>query len=582
MPSSQSAVQSTLKKATVYQSGAELEHISSAPLKAGSHELVIEGLSSHLEINSIQVHCESAVTILGMEFNNNFLGEENISPAVKSLKDSFENINQKIQETNILIITNSELLDVLKTNKDLRGTQSGLSVAELTKLMDYYEKKSIEVQKELLILNKKKNQLLGDADKVNKQISEEQKKNTKSGGRLTLQLHVAAEGKYNFNITYFSQQAHWSPFYDIKCNSIKEPLNITYKGKIIQTTGIDWTKIQLSLSTATPRQYGNAPVLRSWFIGYVNPVQRLNIELAKSNTIPGLSTSELSEVVVSGPSTIKVRGTNSTSAISSPLYIVDGVPMEVGEFQKIDPQAIKSVEVLKDASATAVYGSRGANGVIMVTLKGGLEDYISVSESTLDVMYDISIPYDVPTNGKAQIATLKNESMPAEFKYYAVPKLSKDAYLLAEVTNWQTMNFLPGEANIIFEGTFIGKSFIDPASTNDTLNLTLGVDKRVVIKKELMKDYSSVKFLASNKSQTLTYDISVKNNKNEPISLILKEPYPISTQKDISINLQESSSGSVNEEIGVITWIMNVPAGKSDKKRISYTVTYPKNKKINL
>lgn len=183
---SQTTVLSTLKKVTVYQSGAELEHISSSNLQAGSQELVIEGLSSFLELNSIQVHCESAVTILGMEFNNNFLGEENVSPAVRSLKDSLETINFRIQETNVLINTHNELIEVLKTNKDLRGTQTGLSVTELTRLMEYYKSKSISVQTELLQLNKKKKLLEAMAEKVNQQIREEQKKNTKSGGSGTL------------------------------------------------------------------------------------------------------------------------------------------------------------------------------------------------------------------------------------------------------------------------------------------------------------------------------------------------------------------------------------------------------------
>lgn len=294
---------------------------------------------------------------------------------------------------------------------------------------------------------------------------------------------------------------------------------------------------------------------------------------------PGLEINKESNIT---GSTVIIRGSSSITGSNDMLYVVNGLPMEANEFQKIDPESIKDITVLKDANATAIYGARGSNGVVVATLKSGLEDYISVSESTLEVVYDIDIPYDVPTNGKAQIATLKNEKLQATYKHYAVPKLSKDVYLLAEVANWETMNFLPGEANIIFEGTFIGKSFLDPATEKDTLNLTLGVDKRVVVKKELMKDFSSVKFVGSNKTQNITYDISVRNNKNEPIQLTLKEPFPISTTKEIVVSLEEHSNGNVNDEIGVVTWQLNIPAGNTDKKRIGYSVKYPKNKKVNL
>lgn len=587
--SSQTTSTATLKSVTVYQLGAELEHTSNAQLTAGNHELIIDGISSNSEINSIRVNCSSAVTILGVEFNNNYLGEENISPEVKKLKDSAEFLNTKVYELNILINTHTELLEVLKMNRDIRGSQTGLSVSELSRLLDYYKNKSITVQTEIMNLNKEKKIVQHQINKLNAQIEEEQKKNTKKGGRIILQLNVASSGKYDFKINYFTHQAHWTPYYDIKCNSINDPLEITYKAKIFQTTGIDWKKVNLSLSTATPQIQGTAPLLKTWFLGYINPLTVMNKNIAKSNSLDQIFQGRTPGLNVIGAdgnpgeaTSVIIRGTGTITTDNEPLYIIDGIPVEPGIFQHLNPNSFKSVDVLKDASATALYGSRARAGVIVITTKSGLNDYISVSESTLEVSYDIDIPYDVPTNGKAQIATLKTENVNTVYKHYAVPKLSKDVYLLAEVPNWETLNFIPGEANIIFEGTFIGQSFIDPAVEKDTLNLTLGIDKRVVIKKELVKDFSTVKFVGSNKTQSITYDISVRNNKNDAINILIKDPFPVSTQKEIVVNLEEYSKGSINEEIGVVTWQLQIPKGTSEKKRISYSIKYPKNKKINL
>ena len=80
----------------------------------------------------------------------------------------------------------------------------------------------------------------------------------------------------------------------------------------------------------------------------------------------------------------------------------------------------------------------------------------------------------------------------------------------------------------------------------------------------------------------MTYEITVKNNKNEPIHLILKDQYPISTNKEIEVELLESSNGKINEEIGVITWQLSIEPGKNEKRRISYSVKYPKGKQVNL
>lgn len=579
-------VTASLKTVTIYRSGAEMVHTVKANLTKGNSELVIEGMSSYVDINSIQVNCPATVTILGVEFSNNYLSPEIINPVVKKLRDSLENLTGQLEKTDISIATTNDLLSVLKSNKEIKGSQTGLSVAELMKLMDYYKLKSNELQTELSSLKNKKEKLLLLSQKINNQVKEEQNKNNKTGGRIILQLSAALEGDQEFTISYITQNAYWTPYYDIKAEDIKSPLQIIYKAKIVQTTGIDWKKVKLSLSTSTPSQYGAAPLLKSWFLSYINPVSVMERDLLKSNTINEV-------VVTSAYSTkrearsqsgdiLRLRGENSLSQNNVPLYIVNGTIMGASDYSKINPDAIQNVEVLQGPAAAALYGSRGANGAIVVTLKDGLEDYVSVTDNALDVTYDIELPYDVPTNGKQQIATLKETSIPANYKYYAVPKLDKDAYLLAEVSDWEKLNLLPGEANIIFEGTYVGKSFIDPASTNDTLNLTLGKDKRVIVKREKLADYSSVKFLGLNKLQTITYEITVKNNKKDPITLLLKDQYPISTNKDIEVELLQSSDAAINTEIGVLTWKIELAAGESKKVRIGYSAKYPKGKVLNL
>ena len=68
---------------------------------------------------------------------------------------------------------------------------------------------------------------------------------------------------------------------------------------------------------------------------------------------------------------IRIRGNRSLTADNNPLYVIDGIPMSAGSIADVNPSDIESMEILKDASATAIYGSRGANGVILVTTKKG-------------------------------------------------------------------------------------------------------------------------------------------------------------------------------------------------------------------
>ena len=575
-------VTANLKTVTIYRTGAEMIHTAKAMLLKGNNELLVEGISNYVDINSIQVNCPSLVTILGLEFSNNYLLPEIVSPVLKKIRDSAEKLNNEIEKINISLTTTTDLIAVLKSNREIKGSQTGLSVAELMKLMDYYKIKSNELQNELSLLNNKKNKLQTQVQKLNNQATEEEKKNIKSGGRIILQLSAALPGEQEFTISYITQNAYWTPYYDIKAEGVKSPLTIIYKAKIAQTTGIDWRKVKLSLSTSTPSQYGAAPILKSWFLSYINPVRQMEKDLSMSNSIPPGLTGKVSGLVTESSSPIALRGIRTITGDNKPLYVVNGAIMEFSDFGKLNPISIQNVEVMKNEQATSLYGPRGVNGAMIVTLKDGLEDYISITDNALDVTYDIDLPYDVPTNGKQQIATLKEASIPAIYKYYAVPKLDKDAYLLAEVTDWEKLNLLPGEANIIFEGTYVGKSFLDPASTNDTLNLTLGKDKRVIIKKEKLTDYSSSKLIGTNKVQTITYELTVKNNKKEPISLLLKDQYPISTNKEIEVELLESTDAANNAEIGVLTWKLQLAPGESKKVRISYSAKYPKGKVLNL
>ncbi|MBS1640662.1 MAG: mucoidy inhibitor MuiA family protein [Bacteroidetes bacterium] len=565
-----------LKAVTVYKSGAEMQHQFSATLKQGNNEIWVNGISNNIDINSIQLKTPSGVTVMGIEFSNNYLIPVEKSTRIKMLEDSLQIIDKEKEKINISITNTTDLMEVLKANRDIKGTQTGLSVTELMKLMEYYKTKQLELQNDLSAFTDKKKKLDVQYNRIKSQIAEDDKKNTTTSGRLIIQFNTAIAGKYDFSFSYISPNAYWVPFYDVKMESITAPLKIIYRAKVFQTTGIDWKQIKLSLSNSVPSQWGNAPQIQSWYLGYINPVHAMNKTLVSARAY---SANTLSEAAIAN---YDIKEKKLDASISQPIYVVNGSIMDEQEFQKISPSAIKKMEVLKGATATNIYGARATAGAIVVTLKDGLEDYVSVSDNTLNLSFDIDLPYDVPTNGKAQTATLQTIDAPALYKNYSIPKLDQDAYLLAVIPNWEKLNLLPGDANIIVEGTYVGKSFIDPNATTDSLNLTLGKDKRIIVKRDKIIDYSSVKFLGNNKVQKFTYEITVKNTKKETISLLLKDQYPLSTNKEIEVELLDANNADVDKDSGILNWQLTLAAGESKKIRFTYTVKYPKDKTLNL
>lgn len=107
-------------------------------------------------------------------------------------------------------------------------------------------------------------------------------------------------------------------------------------------------------------------------------------------------------------STIRIRGTSSINASNSPLYVLDGYPLEGSDISFIDPSSIQSIDILKDASATSIYGSRGSNGVVLITTKKGTEGKTRIS---LDSYYGIqSIRHKIPLLNGEQYAEFINEA----------------------------------------------------------------------------------------------------------------------------------------------------------------------------
>jgi TonB-linked SusC/RagA family outer membrane protein len=137
---------------------------------------------------------------------------------------------------------------------------------------------------------------------------------------------------------------------------------------------------------------------------------------------------------------IRIRGTNSLGTSSEPLFVIDGYPSNE-DLSSINPNDIESIEVLKDASATAIYGSRGANGVILITTKRGKDGKLSINlesyygsatvTKTLDVM-------NAREYAEYRNDVVKNTGAPTA-KPFASPAILD--YLSTHTTNWQDAMF---------------------------------------------------------------------------------------------------------------------------------------------
>lgn len=206
--------------------------------------------------------------------------------------------------------------------------------------------------------------------------------------------------------------------------------------------------------------------------------------------------------------------------------------------------------------------------------------YTTVTEYPINFEYVIDLPYSVESNGKPRIIQVQEHELAALYEYYAAPKLDNDAFLLARVTGWEKLNLLPGESNVFFQETYVGKSYVNPLTALDTLEVSLGRDKSISIRREMIKDFTSDKFIGTSRKVTKGWEITIRNNKSKDIEMMIEDQFPITTNKEIEIEMLESSGGVVEEGTGKVSWNIKLKPGETKKLVIKYSVKFPKEQNI--
>jgi uncharacterized protein (TIGR02231 family) len=206
---------------------------------------------------------------------------------------------------------------------------------------------------------------------------------------------------------------------------------------------------------------------------------------------------------------------------------------------------------------------------------------VRVSETSMSVNFDLGTTYSIPTVGQPETVEIQSYSAEAEYKSVIAPKLYPNAYLVAELKNWEQYKLLSGEANVYFENKFIGKTYINEQSVDNKLKLSLGKDTRIVGKREEIENFKARKTIGSNVRESFGYKISVRNTKSENVKVVLEDQVPVSQDSDIEVNVEELQGGLQEANTGKITWEFDVPASQSKEVLLKYTVKYPKDKRIN-
>lgn len=600
-------IKTEVNEVTVFIKGAQVIRKKKVELTQGTSILKFVNLSPFIDPKSVQIKAEGDLTVLSVNHQQNYLDKLEKSKELQELEKSLEVIESKISQENTYLLIIREELAFLQENRNIGGKNEQILVSNLQQMSEFYSNKLTTLK----LKEVERNKTLEELDKQNinfqNQIKTISGKKEFPNGEIIVKVDARKSDNFSFEISYVVGNAGWFPSYDIRAKNIGEPVQLIYKANVKQDTKDNWNNVKLKFSSADPNVSGVAPELKPYFLNYntLPPTYKTS-----ANSVSGKVTDK-SGAPLPG-ATVTVQGTtigtvsdaqgnymitvpNNASQLSysfigcNPQTLpISGNVINVSLVENtmaLDEVVVVGYGVQKKQSVTGALAGR-LSGVSMDNSKISLRGVSSLAIPTVQVEnqttvdFEIKTPYTVKSDNKNYSVDVESYELPAIYQYYSIPKINKVAFLIASIIDWEKYNLLEGEANIFFEGTFVGKTLLDVRNASDTLEISLGIDKKVAVNREKVKDYATKQFIGNKKEETRTWKTTVKNNKNQEINLMILDQVPVSSSEDIEVNVQNLSGARHDAETGEIKWAFTLKPNDKKEIELKYAVKYPKSKNL--
>ncbi|MBR3980935.1 MAG: mucoidy inhibitor MuiA family protein [Bacteroidales bacterium] len=338
-------------------------------------------------------------------------------------------------------------------------------------------------------------------------------------GEVEVTVSSTKAQNIKLGMSYYVNCAYWTPFYEARVEDVNKDISVAYKAKIYQSSGYDWDNVKVTLSTGNPTLNGTVPTLNKWILREHQP----QVRYSKAN-----------------------------------------LKMAAAESVAYDMEMDEAAAASKSAMSNVARGIRTTTDEKMTTIEFVIDELFSVKSQQNDAML-----------------TINTNNLPAEYVYRCVPKLDRNAYLLAKITDFAKYNFLSGDVTLYLGGKYVGTSYLNIAQTTDTLKLSLGQDKGIMVERTLSDEFNKKSTIGKNYKQTAMWNISVRNNKSTNVKIEILDNLPVSGSSSITVS-NMSYDGATLDDKNIATWNLDLKPSETKNLKLSYTVTYPKTMSLNL
>lgn len=517
-----------LESVTIFTNGAQVKRTKTVALKAGEQTVTFTGFSPYMDTKSLQVRANGRLTVLGVSHRRTVADSLAQARQLAQAEQAVAGVERQLQlvrDEQQIIEAQAELV---KTNCSVSGRTVATPLANIKELNNYYAQEMLALKKRSQTLADQQKDLERQQARVKKSLDSLRRVKSREVYDIDVKVSTAQASQAAFTISYYVTNASWYPSYDIYSTGINKPLDLSYKVNILQNTKEDWPQARVTLSSANPNRSNTAPTLGTYWLDFEKPV------VVRRRSGFG----------------------NAAAVVERKMAMAESVDEALqGRVAGLD-----IVEVEEEPESEIIE--------------------VRQQQSLFGYEFTVGQPLSLPSSTKATATEIARYQLPANYLYKAYPKQDKEAFLVAEATDWQKLNLLEGDANVFFDNSYVGKSRLNAASATDTLLLSLGRDPSIRVERTKVNEKSTSRFLGSNREQTVTWLITVTNTRREAVSLSVYDQTPIARNADISVTVEELSGGQRDKDNGIVTWKLNLNPGEKRELLLQYKVKYPKNERL--
>ncbi len=603
---------SKIEQVTVFKNGAQVNRMATANIRQGKQVLKFIGLPPSFDEKSFQLKAAGDFTVLAVQHQVQIDTQAVDEQSIARLSRSNDSLAAVIEEWTLQleVLAEEEAL-ILNNNKNKDQSTDRLAIDELKSMAAFYRTQLKEIRLEKLRFQRKINATQANINQQQQVIITHQNKATTVQHKevlVTISAKTVTTGK--FELSYIVNNAGWIPTYDLRVKDVQSPIDVLYKANVFQNSGEDWEEVKLTLSNADPRLSGQKPNLTKWNLGFYTPTYRRPIAKPNAYQPTGISYNADGSRNIRGKvldvegesligASVLIRGTNSGTVTDIDGNFEITVPAKSTTLQ-ISYTGYNSKKI--DLTTTYDYNFRLEEGLALdeVVLTGRASGVslkrssrkekkqatqpiaVTTFKKTTSVEFQIKEPYTIKKDGEKYMVTIQQLDIPAYYEYYCAPKLEEAVFLTAMVSNWEDYNLLSGATSLYFEGTFLGNAHLDVESLQDTISLSLGRDKNILVKRSLQKDYSKKQFIGNKKMETKAIEIEIRNKKKQPINLIIEDHLPVSITDNIEVKIGTYKGAKLDKESKILKWELQLAAESAQKIGFDYSVKYPKRNRVVL